>query len=104
MPDIAEVKAKLEAKLQELDTRAHEIDDALKEAGDDNWSEGAIEAEADEVLEKVGNLALAEIKKIKSALTRISAGTYGKCETCGQKIAAKRLEAIPYTTVCIDCA
>lgn len=104
MSEMPELKAKLETRLRELDERAHLIDDTLSEPGDDDSSENAIESEDDEVLEKVGNLALDEIRKIKSALLRIDAGAYGICESCGKKIAPKRLEAIPYTTVCIDCA
>lgn len=104
MADISAIKAMLEAKLQELDARAHEIDDALSEPGDPDWSDGATEAEDDEVQEKVGNLAVAEITKIKAALSRIDSGRYGKCETCSQIISQKRLEALPYATKCINCA
>lgn len=104
MNDTTAIKSKLEARLRELDERAHEIDDELSEPGDDDWSESAVESENDEVLEKVGNMALDEIRKIKSALAKMDAGTYGICEKCDQKIAPKRLEALPYATTCIDCA
>ena len=104
MNDTTAIKSKLEARLRELDERAHEIDDELSEPGDDDWSESAVESENDEVLEKVGNMALDEIRKIKSALAKMDAGTYGSCEKCDQKIAPKRLEALPYATTCIDCA
>ncbi|MHC4940331.1 MAG: TraR/DksA family transcriptional regulator [Planctomycetota bacterium] len=40
----------------------------------------------------------------EEALLRIERGTYGICAECGKPIAEQRLEAIPYTTVCIDCA
>jgi RNA polymerase-binding protein DksA len=40
---------------------------------------------------------------IDAALTRIDAGTFGICTNCGQPIAEERLEALPYTTLCIDC-
>ena len=66
--------------------------------------EGAAEAGGDEVLEEVGNLAVDEIRKIKAALSKIDAGTYGICASCGNEIARKRLEALPYATTCIDCA
>ena len=104
MTEIQEIKAMLEAKLGELDERAHEIDDELSEPADDDWSEHAVEAENDEVLEKVGNMAVDEIRKIKAALSKIDAGTYGICESCDKKIAPKRLVALPYATTCIDCA
>jgi DnaK suppressor protein len=44
------------------------------------------------------------LDKIEVALERIADGSYGKCEDCGKKIPASRLEAIPYTTVCVQCA
>ena len=44
------------------------------------------------------------LDKIEFALERIAEGSYGKCEDCGKKIPESRLEAIPYTTVCVQCA
>jgi len=43
------------------------------------------------------------LKKIDEALERISNGTFGICESCGQEIGFKRLKARPVTTLCIDC-
>ena len=43
------------------------------------------------------------ITKIREALERIDAGTYGHCELCGNEIAEKRLIARPVTTMCIAC-
>lgn len=40
---------------------------------------------------------------IDSALARIDEGTFGICRTCAQPIAEERLEALPWTTQCIDC-
>ncbi len=43
------------------------------------------------------------IVKIQEALRRIEDGEFGICETCGEEIGEKRLEARPVTTQCIDC-
>jgi RNA polymerase-binding protein DksA len=43
------------------------------------------------------------IAAIDAALQRIEDGTYGICENGGEQIPAERLEAIPWTTLCIDC-
>jgi DnaK suppressor protein len=43
------------------------------------------------------------ISKIQEALQRVEEGTFGVCETCGEEIGEKRLEARPVTTLCIDC-
>jgi DnaK suppressor protein len=41
---------------------------------------------------------------IQAALNRIDQGSYGVCEDCGGPIAKSRLQVLPYTRVCIDCA
>lgn len=41
---------------------------------------------------------------IDAALSRLAAGTYGRCESCGQEIAPGRLEARPTARTCISCA
>jgi RNA polymerase-binding transcription factor DksA len=41
---------------------------------------------------------------IESALERISEGNFGQCVQCEGVIAKARLNAIPYTPVCIKCA
>jgi RNA polymerase-binding protein DksA len=44
------------------------------------------------------------LEKVEGALARIETGSYGVCEDCGRDIADARLSAIPYTTLCINCA
>ncbi len=46
--------------------------------------------------------AVSELKKVENALQAILEGSYGICEVCKKDIQFERLEAIPYTTVCID--
>src|SRR3954454_18723083 len=43
------------------------------------------------------------LQAIEEALRRIDKGTYGVCRDCGEEIAAPRLNAIPWTRVCITC-
>ena len=43
------------------------------------------------------------LQAIDEALRRIDEGTYGICRDCGEPIAAARLNAIPWTRVCISC-
>ena len=43
------------------------------------------------------------LKDIDAALVRIDNGTFGICQSCGKPIDPERLEALPYTTQCIDC-
>jgi DnaK suppressor protein len=42
--------------------------------------------------------------QIEQALDRIRAKKFGTCEDCGGVIAKKRLEAIPFASLCIRCA
>ncbi len=41
---------------------------------------------------------------IEAALERIEEGAYGVCEECTTKIPKTRLNAIPYTSLCVKCA
>ncbi len=61
---------------------------------------GTLDREIDYTLEENSEQVLAEID---AALKRIDDGTYGICTNCGQSIAAERLEAVPWATLCIDC-
>jgi len=51
-------------------------------------------------------LASAEdhLADVESALKRIAAGDYGRCERCGEPIARQRLSARPTARACIACA
>ena len=46
----------------------------------------------------------ATLDQVQTALNRIDAGTFGKCDECGEAIAKPRLQALPYTKHCIQCA
>lgn len=43
------------------------------------------------------------LQAIDEALVRIEKGTFGLCRDCGEPIAEARLNAIPWTRVCITC-
>src|SRR5213593_4245441 len=43
------------------------------------------------------------LQAIEEALFRMEKGTYGICRDCGDAIAPARLQAIPWTRVCIAC-
>jgi DnaK suppressor protein len=44
------------------------------------------------------------LEQVDGALARLDAGTYGVCQRCGKAINPRRLEALPYVTLCVDCA
>ncbi len=41
--------------------------------------------------------------KILQALKKIEDGVYGECESCGEAIGLKRIQARPVAELCIDC-
>ena len=43
------------------------------------------------------------LQAIDEALVRIDKGVFGVCRDCGEPIAEARLNAIPWTRVCITC-
>jgi DnaK suppressor protein len=44
------------------------------------------------------------LRKVDRALERVEAGTYGLCESCGNAIPVERLDVLPYSTLCVECA
>lgn len=40
---------------------------------------------------------------IDEALLKFDAGTYGRCERCGEEISRERLRAVPYAQACLSC-
>jgi RNA polymerase-binding protein DksA len=50
----------------------------------------------------LGDNAEAVLRGIDEALKRIDDGSYGRCRVCGREIPEERLEARPWTDLCID--
>ena len=44
------------------------------------------------------------LSKVNRALDQVAAGTYGTCESCGNSIPVERLDVLPYSTLCVECA
>lgn len=44
-----------------------------------------------------------KLKAVEEALERIEDGSYGICEMCDSEIAPARLEALPFTRLCVSC-
>ena len=43
------------------------------------------------------------IRAVDEAIIRLEEGSYGICTSCGKKISKARLEAVPWTRLCISC-
>ena len=44
-----------------------------------------------------------KLEAIDEALSRVDDGSYGLCEDCGAEIAEGRLQALPFTRLCVTC-
>ena len=62
--------------------------------------------EAVERLNRVGTARELEamLRDVDHALRKLEEGTYGICDRCGKLISEARLEARPWSVLCIDCA
>jgi len=90
---------------KDLTHRISEIDRDIRHEGmSADWSEQASERENDEVLESLGNTSEQELLMIKYALRRIEDGNYFQCDECGKDIPPARLELLPFTAHCVNCA
>ena len=94
----------LETKKSELTIRLERITANLRRGLETDSKERAKQLEDREVIDALGNEAREELEKISVALQRVDAGIYGSCSSCGSEIGAKRIEACPYASECIDCA
>lgn len=101
-------------RMQETLTQRRE---ALRQAvnGDDsllrNFSQNSggdvVDFAADSAVGELGS-QLAEVSSrelllLDQAMQRMQEGSYGKCEGCQKNIPLARLQALPYTTLCIQC-
>lgn len=105
-PDRVEFfRALLQSRLDELVGEAHSTMSNLSE-GEDTYADPTDRATAESDLNFLLRIRDRErklIQKIQEAMQRLEEGTYGICESCGEEIGDKRLEARPVTTQCIDC-
>ena len=69
-------------------------------------SADADDYEADDFQEVMAKVARVNdvLKKIESALKKITAGTYGKCATCDKMMEEEHLKAVPWSESCPECA
>jgi RNA polymerase-binding transcription factor DksA len=108
--DLRAYRSRLEAELAELSGQRADLEQAANAA----TADGAGEVGFDEdfvgsgsyTFERERDLSLIDntgdlIDKVRRALGRIDDGSFGRCEACGGPIEAERLDALPYTTLCL---
>jgi len=98
--------ATLLARRGDILKRLQDDIDHLRGTGGDvggDPADAAFGASGDEMASQLAELDSRELGQIERALHRLKQGTYGLCESCQDKIPVGRLNALPYTTLCIDC-
>ena len=66
-------------------------------------ADAAFDASGEEMASQLAELEAKELAQVERALKRLKQGTYGQCEACSSKILLARLNALPYSTLCIKC-
>jgi len=66
-------------------------------------ADAAFDSSGEEIASQLAELEAKELAQVERALRRLKQGTYGQCEHCGTKIPVARLNALPYSTMCIKC-
>jgi len=104
---MAERKQELEALRDELIARFERYKAHKEQRNgplDKDMEDQSIELQNDDVIEALQQEAESELRQVMHALERIEDGKGDLCEQCEQPIDARRLEAVPSTTLCHDCA
>ena len=104
-----DARTRLEAEKEAVDKQL--LDHGVELEGDESINIEDHEGFADSAqvtAERSQQITLVEQLRVRrsdilDALEKIEAGTYGKCENCGQDIPAERLEAVPAATLCVTC-
>lgn len=105
--DLDEMRGVLERRREELNERRERIARHTRHRDEPlsaDFAEQAVELENGETLVALDREVHAELREIERALRRLEDGTYGICAGCGESVAEPRLQAVPYASLCIDCA
>ncbi|KAA1174921.1 TraR/DksA family transcriptional regulator [Marinobacter salinexigens] len=98
--ELETLRADLKARLARYEAHQHREGGAL----DKDFEEQATQTQNDEVVDSLESEVREELVQIERALERIDNGIGDECESCGEEIDPRRLQVLPYTTLCVDCA
>src|SRR5881628_1061328 len=66
-------------------------------------ADAAFDASGEEIASQLAELEAKELAQVERALRLLKQGKNGQCEVCALKIPIERLNALPYSTMCIKC-
>jgi RNA polymerase-binding transcription factor len=96
---LEEMRAQL---LRNVQQDLNEVRDASKDEGMDTY-DLASDARDKEINLILGDRDREKVQAIDEALSRVDDGSYGICESCESDIAEARLQALPFTRLCVNC-
>ncbi|MBI1355049.1 MAG: hypothetical protein GC160_11940 [Acidobacteria bacterium] len=96
------IREQLEAKLAEVSGNGGRRDELITEWSNDPMDQIQSRADLDLTVRFV-NTDFQTKRQVQTAMALLENGEYGICQECGEEINPKRLEAIPWTTVCVSC-
>jgi len=99
---LLEEQAKLIYQLHELGSDENGDLSSDLDFGEGFADAAAVTSERTEVLGIVETLKR-QLDDVKEAVTKLDDGTYGTCRSCGKEIGAARMEARPFSLMCVDC-
>lgn len=95
----AQLRGEIQRTLERSSDETHvRIAQQARDAEDDSFSNLIVDLNLAEVDRDAD-----ELRRIDTALVRLSDGSYGSCEDCGQRIPQARLDAEPTALRCIRC-
>ena len=104
---LEEERERLLQVIQEIEAEQEEIrltETSSDRSPDPNTAEGGSLAFEMEMELSLAKNAEDLLGKVDEALARIEDGYYGNCAECGEAIPVARLEVLPYTKLCVECA
>lgn len=104
MIDQDQVRKSLLAKRTELAQRLGATQATERQEVAEGQNENAQLWELSDIRDDLDSQAATELDQVNQALSRLDAGEYGVCVECEEPIAEARLKALPYATLCIQCA
>lgn len=103
---LKQMQSELEQELAEIEEAAFNVSQS-EMSGEVGYDEDYADA-GSFTFEREKDLSIANnvqdlLAKISRSLEKITEGTYGICESCGQPIESARLKALPHALLCVNC-
>ena len=98
--ELTDMLEALQGQLRSLVDEGREVaeSDFSEEGGD---PDGGV-VERDRVRARIADTE-EHLRQVDGAEQAIEDGTYGTCRVCGNEVPEERLEALPWTTLCVQC-